>query len=186
MRIQLHDSPLLSIPLYSLTLPQFGRVCNRLFTRCGRGRACPALACGAVERLWKGGGPHMCGPYMASCRLTCSRCCTALRTSRRSPLRAATRPWPPRRCSIPRGVKPSPASGKCCKIFSNQLVVIARVEHAAVRDVNFAVPPPHNDPLLHQAGQDAGDAGFVTPMACASASGETSVLCCARWWMASR
>ena len=28
--------------------------------------------------------------------------------------------------------------------------------------------------------------GLVTPMACASASGETSVLCCARWWMASR
>ena len=42
----------------------------------------------------------------------------------------------------------------------DQLVVIARVEHAAVRDVNFAVPPPHNDPLLHQAGQDAGDAGL--------------------------
>ena len=28
----------------------------------------------------------------------------------------------------------------------DQLVVIARVEHAAVRDVNFAVPPPHIDP----------------------------------------
>ena len=26
----------------------------------------------------------MCGPYMASCRFTCSRCRTALRTSRRS------------------------------------------------------------------------------------------------------